>query len=92
MTDQIGLFAEAEEAPAVVSGIRYARTDPGASDAALTGDGYGWLARLLPTPTPPICEHCQHAMVLPASAPVLWTCPACHPQEELRMPSTEPPD
>jgi len=76
------LFGEDTPAAAVASGARGAsRPDPAASDAALVGDGFGWLAALLPTPRPPVCERCGQPMVLPAGAPVLWTCPACHPQE-----------
>jgi hypothetical protein len=80
MTDQIRLFTP-DTSPTVASGITATRTDPATSDAALAGDGYGWLTALLPTPQPPDCEACGTAMALPASAPVLWTCPACHPQE-----------
>jgi len=57
------------------------RTAPAAHDAALAGDCFGWLAALLPPPSPPVCGGCGQAMALPASAPVLWACPACHPQE-----------
>jgi hypothetical protein len=75
------LFTIPDAASPVTSGVAYAHTDPAGSDAALTGDAYGWLAGLLPAPAPPVCEHCDTTMVLPASAPVLWTCPACHPSE-----------
>ena len=64
-----------------VSGVPAGRFDPAAYDAALTGDGYGWLAALLAAPQPPACEGCGQPMSLPAAAPVLWACPACHPQE-----------
>jgi hypothetical protein len=77
---QVALFT-AEPVPALpVSGIPAGRFDPAASDAALTGDGLGWLADLLASPAPPVCESCGHPMSLPA-VPVLWACPACHPQE-----------
>jgi hypothetical protein len=80
-TSQATLFA-AEPAPAEpVSGVPAGRYDPAAYDAALTGDGYGWLAHLLGSPQPPACEGCGQPMVLPAAAPVLWACPACHPGE-----------
>lgn len=69
------------EAPAVVSGARAGRPDPAASDAALAGDGFGWLAALLPAPASPACEGCGLPMTLPAGAPVLWACPACYPGE-----------
>jgi hypothetical protein len=84
MSTQPGLFADLPEAPTVASGISAVRTDPGASDAALAGDGYGWLAELLPAPAAPTCEECGAVMVLPGAAPVLWTCPACHPAEVSR--------
>jgi ribosomal protein L37AE/L43A len=71
-----------EAAPAApVSGISAGRFGPAAYDAALTGDGYRWLADLLPGPQPPACEGCGRPMSLPAAAPVLWACPACHPGE-----------
>ena len=54
---------------------------PAGYDAALAGDGYGWLAGLLGSPQPPACESCGQPMSLPAAAPVLWACPACHPRE-----------
>lgn len=82
-SDQGALFI-ADAAPAVASGVAYRRTDPAIGDAALIGDGFGWLAALLPEPERPACEHCGGSMVLPASAPVLWTCPACHPAEVSR--------
>jgi hypothetical protein len=64
-----------------VSGVPAGRFDPAAYDAALAGDGYGWLTALLPGPQPPACEACGQPMSLPAAAPVLWACPACHPGE-----------
>jgi len=64
-----------------VTGIPAGRFDPVASDTALAGDGYGWLTDLLASPQPPLCETCGHPMSLPAAAPVLWACPACHPGE-----------
>lgn len=81
--DQGALFA-AGAPPRVASGIASRPTEPAASDAALTGDGYGWLAELLPAPAAPACEQCGTVMVLPGSAPVLWTCPACQPAEVSR--------
>ena len=72
----------AEPVPAApVSGVPAGRFDPAAYDAALTGDGYGWLADLLAAPQPPACEGCGQPMSLPAAAPVLWACPACQPAE-----------
>lgn len=68
-------------APAPVAGVPGECRSPAASDAALTGDGYRWLAALLPDPAAPACERCGTVMRLPAAAPVLWACPACHPQE-----------
>ena len=64
-----------------VSGIPAGRFDSAASDTALAGDGYGWLTDLLASPRPPLCETYRHPMSLPAAAPVLWACPACHPGE-----------
>jgi hypothetical protein len=40
------------------SGVPAGRFDPAAYDTALTADGYGWLASLLPAPQPPACEAC----------------------------------
>ena len=74
--------AAAVSGPAVpVTGIPAARFDPAAYDAALTGDRYGWLTDLLASPQPPACPTCGQPMSLPAAAPVLWACPACHPAE-----------
>ena len=78
---QTALFT-VEAAPAApVSGVSAGRFDPAAYDAALTGDGYRWLADLLTAPQPPACEGCGQPMSLPAAAPVLWACPACQPAE-----------
>ncbi|TMR05557.1 hypothetical protein ETD86_53115, partial [Nonomuraea turkmeniaca] len=50
--DQASLFVVAPDSTsAVVSGVCYAAADPTASDAALAGDGYGWLAAALPAPS-----------------------------------------
>ncbi|MGW4640777.1 hypothetical protein ACWEN6_19745 [Sphaerisporangium sp. NPDC004334] len=78
---QATLFALDPSADAPVSGVPYLGTDPAASDAALAGDGYGWLAAALPAPTAPPCSACHRPQILPTSAPVLWTCPRCHPLE-----------
>jgi hypothetical protein len=67
--------------PVPVTGLPGRQHDPAASDAALAGDGYGWLAAMLPAPGAPACAGCGQVMRLPAAAPVLWACPACHPQE-----------
>jgi hypothetical protein len=79
--EQAELFAVEATPATAVSGIAAGRPDPGAYDTVLAGDGYGWLADLLSAPQPPVCERCGTPMVLPAAAPVLWACPACHPQE-----------
>ncbi|MCA2227401.1 hypothetical protein [Nonomuraea aurantiaca] len=81
--DQASLFTltASDDAERVVSGVRFIAADPAASDAALIGDGYGWLAAALPAPRPPTCPACHRPTVLPAAAPVLWTCPRCHPTE-----------
>ena len=78
---QAALFTVETEPAAPVSGVPAGRFGPAAYDAALAGDGYGWLAGLLPAPQPPACERCGRPMSLPAAAPVLWACPACHPGE-----------
>jgi hypothetical protein len=79
-----GLFSAGDVAPAdlPVTGLR-ARSDAdlAALETALAGDGYAWLAALLPAPQAPACEACGTLMRLPAGAPVLWACPACHPAE-----------
>ena len=77
------LFDAAGLAPAdlPVSGVPAVRRDPAASDAALAGEGYGWLAAMLPAAQAPACDRCRTLMRLPAAAPVLWACPACHPAE-----------
>jgi hypothetical protein len=78
---QAALCTVAAEPAAPVSGVPAGRFDPAAYDAALAGDGYGWLASLLGSQQPPACEACGRLMRLPAAAPVLWACPACHPGE-----------
>jgi hypothetical protein len=78
---QDALFTVKAEPAVAVSGVPARRFDPAAYDAALTGDGYGWLAGLLPGPQPPACGGCGRPMTLPAAAPVLWACPACQPAE-----------
>ena len=78
---QTALFTIESEPAEPVSGVPAGRFDPAAYDAALTGDGYGWLADLLPAPQAPTCERCGQPMRLPGAAPVLWACPACHPAE-----------
>jgi hypothetical protein len=80
-TDPAVLFELAPAPAKPVSGLPAGRFHPDAYDAALTGDGYRWLADLLPSPQPPACEGCGQPMTLPAAAPVLWACPACHPRE-----------
>jgi hypothetical protein len=67
--------------PAPVAGIAGECRNPSDSDAALAGDGYPWLAALLPVPAAPECERCGAVMRLPTAAPVLWTCPTCYPEE-----------
>jgi hypothetical protein len=82
MTAEPAALFDLASAPAEpVSGVPAGRFDPAAYDATLTGDGYGWLADLLPAPQPPACEGCGRLMSLPAQAPVLWACPACQPAE-----------
>jgi hypothetical protein len=78
---QTALFAVETAPTEPVSGVPAGRYDPAAYDAALTGDGYGWLADLLAAPQPPACAGCGQPMSLPAVAPVLWACPACQPAE-----------
>ena len=75
------LFPTCAAPAAQVSGIPAGRFHPAANDAALTGDGYGSLADLLPAPQPRACEGCGRPMFLPATAPVLWACAACQPVE-----------
>jgi DNA polymerase-1 len=64
-----------------VTGLPAGTFDPAAVDRTLTADGYHWLDALLPAPQAPTCETCGQAMRLPAAAPILWTCTACHPGE-----------
>lgn len=81
--EQMGLF-EPEAIPRLtVDGAPNTHPDPAAYDAALAGDGYGWLDALAGADREdaPACPVCRAPMVLPGWAPVLWTCPACHPAE-----------
>ncbi|MEV0826395.1 hypothetical protein [Nonomuraea rubra] len=75
------LFALGSDTAPSITGISYAAADPAVSDAALAGDGYDWLAAVLPVPRPPSCPACRHSMVLPSTAPVLWACLRCYPEE-----------
>ena len=80
---QMGLV-EPEDVPRLtVDGAPNTHPDPAAYAAALTGDGYGWLNTLAGAAqeTPETCPSCRTPMVLPDWAPVLWTCPVCHPAE-----------
>lgn len=79
-----GLFSTGEVAAAElpVTGLRSRpAADLTVVDVALAGDEYAWLKAMLPAPQPPQCETCRTPMRLPADAPVLWTCPRCHPAE-----------
>src|SRR6266702_5720698 len=62
---QAALFTVEAEPAAPVSGVPAGRFGPAAYDAALAGDGYGWLADLLPGPQSPACERCGRPMSLP---------------------------
>jgi len=75
------LFTLGSDTAPLISGLARIAADPAVSDAALAGDGYGWLAAVLPAPEPPSCPACRRPTVLPSAAPVLWTCPRCHPEE-----------
>ncbi|GHG82744.1 hypothetical protein [Streptomyces griseocarneus] len=55
----------------------YTGSDTAAYSAALTGDGYGWLARLLPAPVPLTCPRCRYPMHLPPTVRLLWECLTC---------------
>jgi hypothetical protein len=81
MTGQGALFDTGPAAAAPVTGVPAGSFGPAACDAALAGDGYRWLADLLPAPQSPDCAQCGQPMMLPAAVPVLWACPACHPGE-----------
>lgn len=60
----------------------YCTADAGSYDAALAGDGYGWLGRLLPGPVPLACPRCRRPMRLPTAVRLLWECPTCDPRPE----------
>jgi hypothetical protein len=47
-TSQEPLFTIDPATPEPVSGVPAGQLDPAAYDTTLTGDGYGWLAALLP--------------------------------------------
>lgn len=57
--------------------LSYQPTDTAAYSAALAGDAYGWLARVLPAPAALVCPRCHQPMSLPAAVPLLWECPPC---------------
>ncbi|WP_239376053.1 hypothetical protein [Frankia sp. Cj5] len=62
--------------PAVPAALPYRSHPAAAAGRALAGDGYGWLAAVLPDPTPLVCDRHGVAMVL-ADPPPLWVCPVC---------------
>ncbi|MFI0736831.1 hypothetical protein ACH4PU_01800 [Streptomyces sp. NPDC021100] len=65
-----------QQNPETPPAVSYQAADTTLYDAALAGDGYGWLARLLPAPAPLPCPRCRRPMRLPAVR-LLWQCPAC---------------
>jgi hypothetical protein len=78
---QDALFDAEPAAEAPVTGVPAGQFSTAPYDAALAGDGYGWLVDMLGSPQSSSCERCGQPMRLPAAAPVLWACPACHPRE-----------
>jgi hypothetical protein len=57
--------------------VPYARTDPGALSAVLAGDGYGWLAQVLPDPAPVWCTPHRTPMRRTGPARLLYACDRC---------------
>ncbi|MGA5130829.1 hypothetical protein ACPCTO_13570 [Streptomyces olivoreticuli] len=55
----------------------YLGADTVVCNDSLAGDGYGWLARMLPPPVALPCPRCRRPMHLPAHAPLLWQCLVC---------------
>jgi hypothetical protein len=80
MTDeragQHGLFPEQAVTPSEAASVPYIAADPAAASAALSGDGYGWLAAFLPPARALTCPLCGRPMSL-AAVPLLWECSPC---------------
>lgn len=62
--------------PDVPDAVTYQPHPTGPVAGALAGDGYGWLAAVLPAPAPLVCDLHRTPMVL-ADPPPLWVCPTC---------------
>ncbi|AEH11006.1 hypothetical protein FsymDg_3729 [Candidatus Protofrankia datiscae] len=75
---QLSLFDDdpTAYAPPPPAALPYQAADPAAANAGLAGDGYGWLAAMLPAPAPLVCEVHGTVMAL-ADPPPLWICPDC---------------
>lgn len=81
---QDALFTPESTAPEPESGaVSYLGADTGAYSAVLAGDGYGWLARVLPPPAALPCPRCRRPMRL-AAVPLLWECALCDTRDERR--------
>jgi hypothetical protein len=66
--------APADPEPAA---LPYLHADPGPVAAALAGDGYRWLAAILPAPEPVRCDAHHVPMRLDTAVRLLWVCPRC---------------
>jgi hypothetical protein len=85
--DQPALFTTDPAAPEQPCGaaVPYQAADPAAYSPHLAGDGYAWLARVLPPPIALTCPRCRRPMRLPA-VPLLWHCPRCDPPPDPSSP------
>jgi hypothetical protein len=80
LPEQPSLLDADPAAPEDCSGasVLYLAADPAGYTPALTGDGFAWLARVLPAPIALACPRCRHPMHL-AHVPLLWQCTSCDP-------------
>jgi hypothetical protein len=58
--------------------LPYLAADPAGYTPAITGDGFAWLARILPAPVALTCPRCRRSMRL-TQIPLLWQCNVCDP-------------
>ncbi|SHK55797.1 hypothetical protein SAMN05216499_10131 [Actinacidiphila paucisporea] len=84
MRDPAALFDLPDAAPEPTPGaLPFSSTDPAGCNAALVGDGYAWLGRLLPAPPALPCPRCRRPMRL-GDVPLLWECAPCDARDVRR--------
>lgn len=77
--DQPALFDV--EAPPEPPSLPYLVADPAPLTPSLTGDGYGWLAAVLPDPAAVWCTAHRGPMTLTGPARLVYGCGPCDAEE-----------